>query len=820
VALVLPGVFETNFFFLFLAGVVVSAWLGGLGPGLLATLLSALAIPFLLEPRHRFAIHDAGDVGKLAALAVLGGIVSLLCDRMRRAWQSAERQAEENARLAMQLQEQTVELETQSEEAQALNEELEQQIEEATALRLELEAANRQLRAAGAEADASRLRLASVLETMVEGVALVDPEGRITYANAAAARILGAERPRELHGVRFDDPRFHPAGPDGAPLPSDQAPVARVLSTGRPVAAQEVEMRADARRSFLRVGAAPLRGSEGALTGVVVSFDDVTADREAEAALRESEARFRAMADSAPVLIWTAGPDGRCDYFNRPWLEFTGRALEQELGDGWIEGVHPDDRPRCLALYRSGIEARRAFQVEYRLRRRDGEYRWVLDHGAPRFAPDGSFAGFIGSCIDITERREAEERQRFLAEAGTVLASSLEYEETLRQVCRLSVPAVGDFVIVDLLDDDGGVHRVDAVHADPAAEPLMAVLRRHPPDLSRGSGHPAAGVLRTGVPKVANDLAPGALDPVLGDPEHRAAIRRLAPTAYMVVPLVARGRILEAITFSAAGSARRYDEAELVRAEELARRAAFAIDNARLYERAVEANRAKADFLAVMSHELRTPLNAIIGYTDLFLYGVPAPLPDAMRPQMERVKSAARHLLELIEEILTFARLEAGQEEVRAARVSAAAVVQEAAALVEPLALERGIAFRVEGPEPDFAMVADARKVRQVLGNLLGNAVKFTERGRALLQVRREGGEAVFVVSDTGIGIAPGQMERIFEPFWQADQGLMRSHGGAGLGLSVARRLARLMGGDVTAESAVGEGSRFTLRLPVEYGST
>ena len=150
--------------------------------------------------------------------------------------------------------------------------------------------------------------------------------------------------------------------------------------------------------------------------------------RRAEVALRESEERFRLMADTAPVLIWRAGTDKLCDFFNRPWLEFTGRTFEGELGDAWVAGVHPEDLDRCLSIYTSSFDARRPFRVEYRLRRADGEYRWLLGSGVPRYGPDGSFAGYIGSCLDITDRRQAEdnlaESERQLQRlAGRLIAS-------------------------------------------------------------------------------------------------------------------------------------------------------------------------------------------------------------------------------------------------------------------------------------------------------------------------------------------------------------------------------------------------------------
>ena len=848
-----------NVFFPFLAAVVLSAWYGGFGPGAVAAVAGALAVNFLwIEPYLRFALPGADDAVRTAAFLALALAVSWASGALVRALEASEagrralaaanlRLREQQAELELaneqlqeqqtelelgnqQLQEQQVELEQQQEEMRTLAEELERQLEEAHALRMEmeeqvaceailrgdLEGANAGLQVAGREAEAARARLERILETMAEGVVLVDAGGRITFANAAAAAILGLPREAAV-GVRYDDPRFAPARPGGAAMAPDEAPAARVLRTGLPVHGDEVTLGMEGRRKVLRVNAAPLKDAAGAVTGVVVSFDDVTADRAAEEALRESEARFRAMADTAPVLVWTSGTDALCDFFNQPWLDFTGRTLARELGNGWTEGVHPDDYTRCVTTYLSAFEERRAFRMEYRLRRADGEYRWVLDTGVPRFTPDGGFAGYIGSCIDITERREAEEQQRFLAEAGTLLASSLDYEETLRRVCRLAVPVLGDFCVVDLLDDAGRAHRVEAAHADPALEPLVRELRRFPVDPA--SSNTVAEVLRTGLPRVVNELTDAHLEAALVDAGHRDVVRRLGVTAYMAVPLVAAGRVLGSILVCVTDSGRRYDAAELVRAEELARRAAFAIDNARLYERAVQANRAKSDFLAVMSHELRTPLNAIIGYTDLFLFGVPAPLPEPMRPQMERVQAAARHLLELIDEILTFARLEAGQEEVRLEPVDAKALAQDAAALAEPLALERGIGFEVRLPDGALGMETDARKARQVLVNLLGNAIKFTDEGRAALEVAPDGDAVRFTVSDTGVGITPEQMEHIFEPFWQADQGLVRAHGGSGLGLSVARQLARLLGGDVTAESRPGEGSVFTLRLPARAGA-
>jgi signal transduction histidine kinase len=253
--------------------------------------------------------------------------------------------------------------------------------------------------------------------------------------------------------------------------------------------------------------------------------------------------------------------------------------------------------------------------------------------------------------------------------------------------------------------------------------------------------------------------------------------------------------------------------AQALRAADRARTAALAREAAA--RRAAEgASRAKSDFLAVMSHELRTPLNAIIGYEALLSDGITGPVTDAQRQQLARIRAGATHLVSLIDEILTLSRIEAGRERVHVESVDVAQAVDEAAALTAPQAREKGLAFVVRPPADPIVIRTDAAKLRQVLLNVLANAVKFTERGEVALTAERDGAWIAFRVRDTGIGIDAEHLERIFDPFWQVEQPTTRRSTGTGLGLDVSRRLARLLGGDLTVESAVGEGSTFTLRLP------
>jgi signal transduction histidine kinase len=295
-------------------------------------------------------------------------------------------------------------------------------------------------------------------------------------------------------------------------------------------------------------------------------------------------------------------------------------------------------------------------------------------------------------------------------------------------------------------------------------------------------------------------------------PEHAALIRRAGLASLLALPLVARGETIGVMLLGCAED--RYDDSEIALGQDLADRAALSIANARLYQEAQHANRAKSDFLAVMSHELRTPLNAILGYTDLLAGEVTGPLSDAQKQQLERIDHSSRHLLQLVEEILSFARIGAGREEVHVERVELGALARDVAAMLRPLAQRKGLGFSVRTPDAPLRLETDVSKVRQILLNLLSNAVKFTRTGEIRLEAARDGVDARLTVTDTGIGIEARNLPRIFDPFWQVEQSTRRTAEGTGLGLSVARDLAALLGGSLEVESEPGRGTTFTLVLP------
>jgi signal transduction histidine kinase len=232
-------------------------------------------------------------------------------------------------------------------------------------------------------------------------------------------------------------------------------------------------------------------------------------------------------------------------------------------------------------------------------------------------------------------------------------------------------------------------------------------------------------------------------------------------------------------------------------------------------ERAESASRAKTDFLAVMSHELRTPLNAIVGYADLLQMGVSGPLTDTQKTHLSRIRSSSFHLLDLIQDVLSFSRIEAGREELRVADVEVQQLARDAFSYIEQQCAAKGLHAELRLPESRLVMVTDPAKVRQILLNLLNNACKFTDAGAVRMRVHKDGDDIVFTIEDTGPGIAPEHAELIFEPFTQIDQSTTRIKGGAGLGLPVSRRLAHLLGGTLDVDTSANRGSTFVLRLPI-----
>ena len=421
----------------------------------------------------------------------------------------------------------------------------------------------------------------------------------------------------------------------------------------------------------------------------------------------------------------------------------------------------------------------------------------------------------------LEAEQRLRERAEVLAESGAVLAESLDIGATLGALARLVVPRVADWCFVELVTENGRIEPAAIHHGDPErvawAEKLLA---RYPIDPAAPYG--TARVVRSGAPELVPEIPEDLFEAVAVDEEHLAALRGTGFRSHLSLPLTVRGRTIGALSLVQAESARRFGPEDLAFGEDLARRAAVAIDNARLFaaerqarETAETANRGKSEFLSVMSHELRTPLNAIGGYTELIDMGVHGPVTAAQRQALERIQRSTKHLLGLINDVLNFARSESAAPQYFPEHAPVGEMIAAAEALVLPQLVAKGLVHAPGECDPALTVYADPAKVQQILLNLLSNAIKFTPAGGRIRVACAAGPDAVTIsVSDTGIGISEEGLRRVFEPFFQVDARLTRTEGGVGLGLAISRDLARSMGGDLAAESTEGVGSTFRLRLP------
>ncbi len=355
---------------LFFAAVMVSAWYGGLGPGLFATVLSTLAINyFFLKPLYSLNIINLNLIVPLVVFMLTAGLISSLNESRR----TAQRKAESSLKLLR-------ENELRFDRLTEFNQEALWQRE--TELRL-------------------------ITDTLPVLISFVDSEQRYRFNNRAYQEWFG-HPPAEVYGKYLWEVLGESAYEVVRPY------VEQVL-TGQQLTFESQIPYKDGGTRYINAIYVPQFNKQGTIKGYAALITDISEQyaalrlrQQAEAALRESEARFRQMTDTAPILVWMSGTDKLCNYFNKTWLDFTGRTLEQEMGNGWTEGIHPDDFQRCLDTYTNAFDARQNFKIEYRLRRFDGEYRWILDTGVPRLASPGEFLGYIGSCVDIHDRKVAE----------------------------------------------------------------------------------------------------------------------------------------------------------------------------------------------------------------------------------------------------------------------------------------------------------------------------------------------------------------------------------------------------------------------------
>jgi signal transduction histidine kinase len=407
-----------------------------------------------------------------------------------------------------------------------------------------------------------------------------------------------------------------------------------------------------------------------------------------------------------------------------------------------------------------------------------------------------------------TAAEAAERRASFLAEASRVLGTSFDYQTTLSTLTHLVVPALADYCVVDILSEDGNsLERLGAAHADPSKETILREIVRFWPRVS-GTVHFRAATQGESmlVPEITDEM----IARYVVSEEHARLADQIRPRSVVSVPLKVGARVLGVLALYWSESDRRYGPDDLELAEELARRASLAVDNARLFHEATQATRARDEMLGVVAHDLRNPLNTIFMGASLM---IETTAPDSpVRRQAQTVRRAAERMNRLIQDLLDIRRIDSRRMAIEPREEAVDSLLDEAMEMLRPLASAASLSIECEVPPGLPRVLADPARILQVLSNLGGNAIKFTPAGGHLrIEAAPADREVRFAVIDTGPGIAPEQVPHIFGRFWQANRADRR---GIGLGLAIAKGIVEAHRGRIWVESLPGQGSTFIFTLP------
>ena len=685
--------------------------------------------------------------------------------------------------------------------------------------------------------------LAAILEATTDFVGTASPEGRCLYLNQAGRKMLGLAEDEDIGRYAIAD--HHP--PEVAE---------RILHTALPAAAQSGSWVGESvllSHTGVDIPVSQVilahKTADGAVDYYSSIMRDTTHFKTLEQRLKSSLDFHLKLMQEFPNPIWRVNKDGKCDYINRAWLEFTGRALEQELGDGWADGIHPEDREHSFGAFLSAFNRREPFTMEYRMHHRDGSYHWILDHGAPYTDLDGEFAGYLGSCYDINERRQAEDSLRKL---------SLAVEQSPNSII--------------ITDTDANIEYANATFVKATGYSLAEVIGQNPRILQSGKT-PKANYDDLWAHLTRSEVWKGEFINRRKDGSEYIESALVSPV------FLADGRVANYLAIQEDITEHKRMEKELLKLnaeleEKVLVRTAELVQAKR---EADQANQAKSDFLASMSHEIRTPMNGVVGMIDVLQQS------NLNGSQMETaniIHDSAFALLAIIDDILDFSKIEAGKLQIDYVPMGVTGVVEGVCETLIPLALKKDVELTLfTDPGIPSQVIGDAGRLRQILVNLANNAIKFSsgQQRQGKVSVRAvlaedsshfitirgepdgttshstrlsEGASQVvgyvephnpsarplalsatggpgrtvegdlervtleFRVTDNGIGIDEATQARLFTAFTQADPTTTRTYGGTGLGLAICRQLANIMGGEITVQSEPGKGSLFSMRLP------
>ncbi len=580
-----------------------------------------------------------------------------------------------------------------------------------------------------------------------------------------------------------------------------------------------------------------INNKEDEISGTVILFRDIPLRDKAEAELKEKEVQFRNLADSGLTLIWTSDENKLCNYFNHTWLAFTGRTLEQEMGQGWIDGVHPEDLERCFQTYTSAFDNRSKFDMEYRLRHVSGEYRWIRDLGTPNFDSRGEFIGYIGHCFDISVDklsenilRENEQHLKSLLEQTQKQKNEIQIQnerlESLLRISHYKMTSRNDLLNHVLKEAiDLTFSQVGYIFSYDESEKILTLNA-----LSSG----AMEICTVENPKTEYDLNGAGLwgEPIRqgraivvneyeadheskrGTPEGHVILHR-----FLTIPV-----IIDNVIVGVVGVANKNEDYEPsdVRQLTLLMDAAWrmlehekVVENLKIAkEKAEEGEKLKSAFLANMSHEIRTPMNGILGFAELLKE--PGLSGEEKEEYIGIIEKSGRRMLNIINDIISISKLESGLMQVSLKETNINDQINYIHTFFRPEAEKKGINIFCfhDLLEKEAIINTDREKLYAILTNLVKNAIKFTWQGSIEIGYHKKDKFLEFYVRDTGNGIPPEQLDIIFERFRQGNESLTRNYEGAGLGLSISKAYVEMLGGKIWVSSSYGKGSCFYFTIP------
>ena len=560
---------------------------------------------------------------------------------------------------------------------------------------------------------------------------------------------------------------------------------------------------------------------DGAVLSMVGIVQDISARKAAAEEMRRSEVRFRELADAMPQIVWTARTSGELDYYNQRWYDYTGAADGKAGVTSLTDALHADDRARCQDVWRESVATGRPYQIDYRFRNRDGEYRWHLGRALPVRNEEGEIIRWYGSSTDIHEQKlnaVALREEYTITEQLNAVAKALATELDLERVVQIIIDAG-----TRIMRAQFGVFSYQL--QDEPATPRFALSGEPRKSLSEFPRLRTAGPFGLevqGEPVIR-------LNDVRNDPRFDPPSAASPDTAvlfpvvsYLAVPVLDRsGQVIGGLFFGhTAGDVFTERDEKIIIG--VAAQAAAAMNTARLYQAeqqartaAEQANHAKDQFLATLSHELRTPLTPVLAI--LSSLGEESSVPAAFARDLELMRRNVELEARLIDDLLDLTRISQGKLELHCERVALSGLIENAIQTCLPELSAKHLSLIRHQSEPDQIIVADGARITQILWNLLKNAIKFTpEHGSVVVSARSLPAHLCVEIRDTGRGIEPEALGRVFDAFEQGDRKTTQQFGGLGLGLAISKAIAEAHHGTITAASeGTNRGSTFTLNLPL-----